>query len=1541
MISTLEGKLTELKEELLQLRPSGRDGFEGLVATALAALTGLTFRLAKSGLQFGRDASTPRARFAVAMEAKRYAEPLRLEDIAGKVWIASNELESDVDLWVLCATSELGDGALSKLEEMLEDRGISLLVLDWTTSSLPRLAALLAIVSMPAGEWFQQHTSPAVASKMNEALTAIAADESLLPVRMQLLKDASAEFVGLAALTETNRSWCNRVFSRRMASRQAFGQYLTVLGTDGNVVARPTLDAMLAKASSSISQKPSCVAVIGPEGSGKSWLVARHWATATDQPILIIGGAKTAHLFDSTEPLRTLARLIAYQSECDPSEGVDRWWRRLRRWRDRRSSSTSDRLRFLIVIDGLNERAGMPWAECITRLALEASKLDCRLVVTCRERYWAREVAPRLSGIDVSTVMVGVYNTEELTQVLRYEGVDAGAIPDTVRTFISNPRICSVAIALLKQLSVQADELTIERLLLEYWRSRLAERGDLVAHNVRDFDKLLRSHAKAFRSSPGLQFDRDDWREHSGAARRGDGRSVENDLTDIEEGAFLRVVDGRDGFYEFKPETVPFALGLLVARELSDELSKPNHDPAEVLDSIVEEVRGFDLVAEVLRSAAGIACYDVEYPRQARSAVISAWINLQNNPDFPYETLLAYVSTCPEAVFDATEIAFADPPGSAGRELLLSAIIRRYDRPKVVTEGDLRIDRWLRRWCRTPRRVAPLDEHELSRLDKQRTRIAEKLDQLTASEREFVRTCDEVDTPEKMQLDLAAARLMAGRPQAKYADCLFAWAFVYALTRDLARADAELSWAIRLNRVDFPALEGGLRSVVAAVLSVPHSDVARQAAATALRMLGTQAASAEAERIQPDQRPGQWRLVEQFCETDPFDPASLTPSNLKNAVEAASKITAEEVWKFVSTTVADGNIEMVTPALARFRPESIVPHLRAIAKTVVTRSGLALRQLSLQLPALGPLFDEQTLLAVLAGYRRVLEEPSIIDAADQPHVAVSILRSLLPHYPAPTQLRLYLELPENIPDWYACRDVFAPLESSVLEAALLAAETSAIRLRRTLFFATAHKTTLSDESRAALGRALRNTDPLIVGCASGVAYFASDPLLDEIVITCARQAGKEGKRRDDDAWRDRAVTAAVTSLGRFDDIDLIAPRFLGRAVAEFGGTLESNLESAIDVLLDKVLSPIQAAQLKSGQLVLEVRRKLRPDLKRMDETESEDGESNVELLHEFAKEISGSRQGIDEFHTRQIALRDAGAAYIKALDMEGAEAIARDPDVEALKLIASHHPHKVTAWASRILKETSRDRLANAKNFALGLAESLAGINPNVTAALFTHVRGLRSPVSIVVGDASIPLEIKALFSGGESPPLTTLRHEVLSSAATDADLETLVFAAEESGLSDWLSEWIRQVGTSDAPGDVARALTVEGFRNSNHKTSLLLARDWGAGFLGYVATRARHAYDRNIWARTWFARAASAETSEEFWRWSELCIGISDVRAFNWFDLNVDTNVMRLFGRPLYERIAMKCKRRTNKRKETLFGLRKPSRILAADLRLASELAH
>lgn len=1528
-------KLCELRDHLGRLKPAGPDGFEGLIATALADLTGLTFRLAKSGSQFGRDASTPRGRFAIAMEAKRYNDSLRLEDVAGKIWVASHEMSSDIDLWVLCATSEMGDGSLVKLEQMLEEKGISLLMLDWTAAPLPRLAVLLAAARSKVSAWCKLH-APDELSDIDQALALVAGDTAYAEAIESLKSDTNPAHVGLAAMANANKLWCNEVFSKRTAAQKAFGQYLTVSDPTRRAIARPAIEAALQQALAVSPDGPSCIALLGPEGVGKSWLAANYWASANDQPIFIIGSAKVADLINPRRPLETLAKLLAAQGDGDPLEEANRLLRRLRRWRDQGLSSPSNELRFLVLLDGLNERSGMSWAESILQLSSEVGRLGGRLLITCRERFWTRDVAPRLGGVVITPVKVGDYTAEELSDLLIQEGISPSSVPERVRTFIRNPRICSIAMGLLSRLSEEVDDLTVERLLLEYWRQRLEERGDLTAHNVRDFEELLKSHAKAFREDPGVQFDRDDWRQHSGAAKRNDGRSVENDLSDIEEGAFLQIVEDREGFYEFKSDTVPFALGLLVASELRDELRDSKNSATEVVDSIVEGVQGFDLVAEALSTAAGIACFEASYPAAGRSALVLAWLELQNISESGRESLAAYAAASPETLLDALETAYGHRVHPGRREWLIDALLERRGRPQVEDAIERRLGQWLGRWCPTPYRFGPPDKEEEARFLETSAILMEKLGQLTSSERSFFeRTCLRVETPEGMQLDFAAALLMAGHPQAMHAEHILSWALAWSITSNPQRADDELCWAIRLNRDDFALLEQNLRDAIVRMLGANSSETGRAAAAIALRVLGTAETVAEANCLRPRQQFQGWRRVEHYCASDPFDPSSEKPSNLTNAVQQANAIAPEQLWNHMGQTSEDIDLSWITPGLARFGPSTILSLLRATVQTIETREKLSLRQLSWHLEQSSPLFDEMTLKSVRAGYERLLSDPDLIVAADKSHVAGSILLSLLPHYAATEQLKLYLRLPKEVGDWLRFREVFAPLAADDLEQALVSAESDVARLKRTIYFASAHRTPLTKLSCGVVASTLANDDPAIVACASDFAYIAQDNDIDESVISAVRQRGRAIDFNQKTFWRDRAVAAVIISLQREGDADLIAPAFIGSAAIRLGGALNQKLLLDLDRTFNRLLAPIQTPEPKMAHLFIEMSENNPETWLRVEDSVDVRRKEGAERIKGDSVERLGAQFDIEGSEARRKAVHEEAHIYLGRLEAEQAREAALSPDFLALKHAVAQDSARAVGWAQRILMETNPARRSAIRNLALGLAEALATERPELAAALITHVRSAWSVISIVVGESQMPLESRVLFANTDAEAFSTLRERTLAEAMTDADIQTLVFAAETTGHSDWLDTWMDREASSSNMGRIARALTVAGFRDGPDPTSTVLDRDWGAGFLGEVAKSARYAYERNAWAKFWVKQAMNTKDPVDFWRFGVLIDGVADIRLFRWFDQNTDTPMMRKFGGELFRRLKKASQKRTKKREGTLFGLEKPedrlSQLLAS----------
>ncbi len=69
-MSTPDDEIEKLRAWVRALPPTGSDGFEGLLAAVLTDLTGISFVLAKSGSQQGRDGDPALAEPTIKFEAK-------------------------------------------------------------------------------------------------------------------------------------------------------------------------------------------------------------------------------------------------------------------------------------------------------------------------------------------------------------------------------------------------------------------------------------------------------------------------------------------------------------------------------------------------------------------------------------------------------------------------------------------------------------------------------------------------------------------------------------------------------------------------------------------------------------------------------------------------------------------------------------------------------------------------------------------------------------------------------------------------------------------------------------------------------------------------------------------------------------------------------------------------------------------------------------------------------------------------------------------------------------------------------------------------------------------------------------------------------------------------------------------------------------------------------------------------------------------------------------------------------------------------------
>jgi hypothetical protein len=140
--------MTDLFNILRQVKPSGPDGFEGLIAALLEELTGRHFDLATSGTQGGRDMSSRRSNTnVVAVECKRYGQNTELNgrELLGELVQVGQDIP-DLDLWVLVASREVPSQLTEALNRLAAEKGV---LYFWRCSSRDGNSSELGKIVLP------------------------------------------------------------------------------------------------------------------------------------------------------------------------------------------------------------------------------------------------------------------------------------------------------------------------------------------------------------------------------------------------------------------------------------------------------------------------------------------------------------------------------------------------------------------------------------------------------------------------------------------------------------------------------------------------------------------------------------------------------------------------------------------------------------------------------------------------------------------------------------------------------------------------------------------------------------------------------------------------------------------------------------------------------------------------------------------------------------------------------------------------------------------------------------------------------------------------------------------------------------------------------------------------------------------------------------------------------------------------------------------------------------------------------------------------
>ena len=141
---TIDDHIDTIRTALNALSPTGHHGFEGLIEASFSTITGMTFRLSAGGSQFGIDGKSSYDDPSISFECKLYRGNLRISDVSAKL----GELaigDHRIDLWALCATTQVSAQIADNVRRFGEKLGISTVVLDWSKNGVPPLATMLSM----------------------------------------------------------------------------------------------------------------------------------------------------------------------------------------------------------------------------------------------------------------------------------------------------------------------------------------------------------------------------------------------------------------------------------------------------------------------------------------------------------------------------------------------------------------------------------------------------------------------------------------------------------------------------------------------------------------------------------------------------------------------------------------------------------------------------------------------------------------------------------------------------------------------------------------------------------------------------------------------------------------------------------------------------------------------------------------------------------------------------------------------------------------------------------------------------------------------------------------------------------------------------------------------------------------------------------------------------------------------------------------------------------------------------------------------------
>ncbi len=1420
-----------LRMALLKLKPSGPDGFEGLLALILARLFSQPFRLASSGAQRGRDGDSAFDQGATYFEGKRYDGKLSKTEVAAKAFDLVADDRGQVDLWMLGVTSEVGSQDRDDIKKYFSQVGIGVHVLDWSDTDIGAL--LVAVVA--GGNDTKAFLQSKLAATPHAGLVADASaaidyfteDAAFASRLVQLKAGLSTEAAGLGLAKAGNESWLHSVFESRVQARMTFGQPLAPLDPDG--VKPRTRSAEQALEAAFVGTPPAePYAVIGEEGAGKSWLVVRSWLGCHPRSLLVICTAddflEMAQSGDFDNQL--IKRLIRQTAGHETAATINRWQRRLRMWRQ---NPQPENVRLALVIDGLNQTGATNWGRYIDGIGQRLRELGGSLVLTTRAGHWA-QIRTSLASAPIR-VLLENWSADELNELLRTHGINGDMLSaDTFET-LRNPRIFGIAVELLAARDIeQIDELSVERLMFEHMRQ--SEQSGTSRLSGQEFSGLLRKLAQEVLDRGG-KHEKDDLHIF-------DADQIES-LRAVASCQFFQPLRRDPNLYRITSPGLDLGLALWLIAALEREFDNDRH-PRGRLASILEPISALDETGRVVQHAVQLACVDENTSMEVRAALIEHFVSLQNLPRTTEAKLTALGRRVPEAFLQAAEHIHTAKLHVPNADLLLHALLAHRRDTHVWQVIVAKVEEWLSHYSLAPERMMfkvpgrdPETEVAEER-EKRQLALDKSLAALTGSEKAYIASnLVQSEHPDYNALHRFAFFLLAGQPLARFAPYFVRWSFADALSPILYSPDKEFRQLVRFNPVDWSATREALLVSLDAIEDRKASDVGKWARVEILRATGDvdDAANAEAlaEWLTRDrERFGGWSLLENYCANDPCDPSSVKPDNIDETAEKYRIVDPFALATSMGPGTEDHLFNMARPGVVRFRPADALLAHRTLASNVLGRTGFKRRQGVLALRSHSAAQNRQIAIEFLkAGQASKAALGGDTQERDEWLTAQFSILAALPHLTPSEQwaaidgMNIEMVLVDIL-------NAITPASASEVEDFLQGAVATGDEKALARIMAVVHysRPQLSQKTLQMAAQLTLSTIDLVRSFALGICAASNDKdALGAVVASGWTASSSNGKRRGYEAWygSQAILEAAKKNLLSLDEaLNRMSLGHFGFAAIKLGPAASVVIAERLEQALDSALEIGELTDLPEMRTRAPDASDTSPPIMSLDEAPVTNVEAQVARFNE-------SREDHDK---RQKRLGRAFGRFVKQLSAAEADLILDDLTLEGTIAILAASPD-VRLRVLGKLSAAADSRLRHLHHIAIqvGIACALVGLPEG--ASLLRRTINLDPTVRRVQGIVKLPVETVSLWRHADNAVCAKICEERLTTLDNDRDLSLEILAALINGKHATVMETIDHLLATWEPAKICRAITIAGFSDTHPQAADVLDR-----FAGVVSLRRR-----------------------------------------------------------------------------------------------------